>query len=333
MRNNLSFDILSLIIADLGEPIKHSGRWFYWHCPFHEGDHSPSFAVTPDNGRWFCFGCGKTGDAITWMIEYQKISKIEAIERVKTSGQAQFSKSISNNLSSCMRKKARPDRYQEIWSGIIEVCANNLWRSEGEQARSYLYRRGLKDLTIQSPFFRLGYSPGFETQGVWIDRGIVIPCFTTTNDLEIEYISYIKIRRLIGKPKYKKLPGGGANLSGLFGAEWAIGSDVLFLTEGEFDAMLLHQEAGNLIGVSTLGGAGDRLDFSRFGKYILSASHIITVYDSDPAGQKGADVWEKLSARVHRVQVPKGKDITDFWQADGDLAGWVMEVLKNLKIS
>ena len=163
--------------------------------------------------------------------------------------------------------------------------------------------------------------------GIPVERGIVLPCFTTTLDMDIEYVSYIKVRRPAGHPKYKKLSGNGAKLSGLYGAEWCAGSDVIFLTEGEFDCLLLCQEAGDLVGVGTLGGAGERFNFARFGKYILSAKRIFTVYDNDVAGQKGAQSWCEISQRVHVAQVPAGKDITDFWQIGGDLGAWVMKTI------
>jgi len=60
-------DLLGLIERDTGragrKSGRKSGRWVLFPCPFHD-DGTPSLAVTPDNGRWHCFGCGKGGDAL-----------------------------------------------------------------------------------------------------------------------------------------------------------------------------------------------------------------------------------------------------------------------------
>ena len=327
-------DIASIIEASLGQPNKKNSRWLFWSCPFHPGDHNPSLGVTPENGRWFCFACRKGGDAITWLMDFQGLSFKDACEQLgaRTLETPQSDKPPINSTKRANHPHY-PDHLRIGWAEVIAYCEEMLWEPNVTKARTYLQKRGLRDATLRSPYFRIGYSPGIEISGIWVDRGIVIPCFTTTNNLEVEYISYIKIRRPNDKPKYKKLPGNGANLSGLFGAEWAIGADILYLTEGEFDAMLLHQEAGDLVGVCTLGSASDQLNFARFGKYILAAKHIITAYDSDDAGRKGAEGWMKLSARVHCALIPQSKDITEFWESGGDLASWVMEILRDLGIT
>ena len=324
-------DLVSLVEATLHQPGKGSGRWIFWHCPFHMGDTTPSLGVCRDEGRWFCYSCRKGGDAISWLRNLQGLSFKDACEYL---GASTFQNS-SHTFQPAKTENPRhqPDDLQDAWTEIISKCEEILWQPVGQKALEYLNNRGLRDSTLKSPFFRIGYSPGIRVAGIWVDRGIVIPCFTTTDELAIEYISYLKIRRPDGKPKYKKLPGNGANLSGWFGAEWGLGADILFLTEGEFDAMLLHQEAGDLVGVCTLGGASERLNFARFGKYLLAAKHIIAAYDSDDAGKNGAGAWRTLSARVNCTQVPVGKDITEFWQAGGNLADWVMEVLKNLHLA
>lgn len=76
-----SADLAALVASDLGPPAKRHGRWLLWCCPFHD-DHEPSFGVTADNGRWHCFGCGKSGDAITWLMEREGLTFREACKRL-----------------------------------------------------------------------------------------------------------------------------------------------------------------------------------------------------------------------------------------------------------
>src|SRR5258708_6841710 len=69
-------DIVSLISEYL--PLKKMGRNFTTACPFHS-ENSPSFVVSPERQIWHCFGCGKGGDAFTFLMEYENLEFIEAL--------------------------------------------------------------------------------------------------------------------------------------------------------------------------------------------------------------------------------------------------------------
>lgn len=68
------------IVALLGEyiSVKKGGRNFKARCPFHE-EKTPSFMISPERQRWHCFGCGKGGDAFTFLMEYEHIEFPEAL--------------------------------------------------------------------------------------------------------------------------------------------------------------------------------------------------------------------------------------------------------------
>jgi DNA primase len=320
-------DLIRLLEIDLGPSMRRSGRYQFWHCPFHAGDKNPSFAVTEDNGRYHCFGCGKSGDAITWMREYKHLSFVEACSQLERGHSGIFANQ-SQRKNHPEQLKTMPDSLQATWKAVIKVCEKNLWSDIGKRARKYLNGRGLNDDTLHNPFFRIGYSPGIKINNIWIERGIVLPCFTVKSDLKIDFIHYIKIRRPSNKPKYKKLAGGGCSLSGLYGAQNLLGPDIIFFTEGEFDTLLLHQEAGDLLGVATLGGAPEKYKFGRFGKFIGAAKTIIVAYDMDPAGKKGQEYWQGLSERVKVIRIPTGNDITDYWISGGNLREWIFNILE-----
>lgn len=336
---NSSVNLIFIIEQDLNSPIKRSGKWAFFGCPFHD-DRDPSLGVTKD--RYYCFGCGASGDAINWMMEFRKLSFLDACKALSQNGIVIDTNYQRPHLTevNTVAKKDRPDDLQASWREIIDVCQGLLWSGSGAMARDYLHGRGLTDEVLKSPFFRVGYSEGQKIAGIWVDKGIVLPCFTVISDVSIDYVSYIKIRRgksWIYKPddtsKYRKLYGQGSNLFGLYGAEFVKGADIVFIVEGEFDSLLLHQEAGDLVGVCTLGGASSRFDWGHWGKYLSFAKWFFVAYDNDNAGDSGADAWQELSGRVKRVRIPegKGKDITDAWKAGVKLDDWVLSVLADNK--
>jgi len=77
-------DLVALIEHDLGPAVRHSGRWWWWRCPFHANgqEHTSSLGVTPDDGRWKCFGCGAIGNAIDWVMRRRSLSFLEACKEL-----------------------------------------------------------------------------------------------------------------------------------------------------------------------------------------------------------------------------------------------------------
>ena len=69
-------DIVGLISSYI--PLKKSGRNFTTNCPFHN-EKTPSFVVSPERQIWHCFGCGRGGDAYSFLMEYENIEFIEAL--------------------------------------------------------------------------------------------------------------------------------------------------------------------------------------------------------------------------------------------------------------
>src|SRR5712664_4897007 len=70
-------DIVEIIGARV--PLKKSGREFKACCPFHQ-EKSPSFTVSPDKQFYHCFGCGAHGTVIGFLMEYERMSFVEAVE-------------------------------------------------------------------------------------------------------------------------------------------------------------------------------------------------------------------------------------------------------------
>ena len=78
-RINDTADIVEIVSKYVD--LKQRGRNFFGLCPFHN-EKTPSFSVAPDKGIYHCFGCGNGGNAINFIMEYEKISFVEAIQQV-----------------------------------------------------------------------------------------------------------------------------------------------------------------------------------------------------------------------------------------------------------
>jgi hypothetical protein len=138
-----------------------------------------------------------------------------------------------------------------------------LWSDTGAKALAWLHdARGLTDATIRAAGLGYNGAERYEDRAawglldtgdgkrVWQPRGVVIPCDVGGA------IWYIKTRRPVGDPKYVHIPGGRP---ALYLAEKSLGKPDVFITEGEFDALLLWQTAWDVADVLTLGSASGRL--------------------------------------------------------------------------
>jgi DNA primase len=69
---------LASLVAERGIELRRKGRHLFARCPFHE-ERTPSFVVTPQRGLFHCFGCGVAGDAIGFLVRYDRVSFPEAV--------------------------------------------------------------------------------------------------------------------------------------------------------------------------------------------------------------------------------------------------------------
>lgn len=301
-------DLAALIERDLGQPVRREGRWLKWTCPFHADRKTPSLGVA--GNRWKCFGCGRLGDAIDWVRERDGLGFREACERLDTLDPPFVSRPVVHAQPSPASEPLAAWQNQAL--DVVSNCQAFLWSTTGARARAWLNRRGLTNQTVRR--WRLGFNPHDQkVAGLWVPRGILIPCLIG------DQMWYLKVRRAAGPPKYSQVSGGQI---ALFGAETLSGRDVAVVTEGEFDAMLLHQEAGELAGVVTLGSAAARLP-DAWVPHLLGVQRLLVAYDTDAAGAEGAAMWESISAHAQRLVPLAGKDVTDFYLAGGDLRAWV----------
>jgi DNA primase len=305
-------DVAALIEHDLGQPVRREGRWLKWTCPFHDDRKTPSLGV--GGNHWKCFGCGRSGDAIDWLREREGLSFREACQRLGSIDLVPASKKAASGQppSSSAPAAAWQDQALEV----VRTCQAVLWSDVGTKAWGWLSRRGLGNETIRR--WCLGFNPYDQKLcSLWVPRGIIIPC------LVAGHIWYLKVRRTNGRSKYSQVSGGQI---ALFGADTIANHETVGVTEGEFDAMLLHQEAGDLVGVATLRSAAARLP-DAWVPYLLGVQRLLVAYDTDAAGAEGAARWESICPHAQRIVPLAGKDVTDFYLAAGNLRAWVQFAL------
>ena len=305
-------DVRVLVEQDLGQPISRGARASLWKCPFHHERKGASLAVWADG--YHCFGaCASGGDVLDWLLKYRRLSFPEALD-ILGKAYTDRPKSIASVRGSTEPPSAE---WQEVARKVIEIAEDRLWSADGEPALAYLYRRGLTSRTIR--YARLGYLPkGYRDwqtiEGLQVPAGILIPWFTGGT------LWAVKARRAAGEPKYVQIAGGSAH--GLFNADALGNRECALLCEGEFDTLLAHQEAGQLVAAVSLGSAGTVLS-ARWYSELVMCREILVAYDSDATGDKGAARLCALSPRFRAIRVPEGKDITEFFQLNGDILQWV----------
>jgi len=134
----------------------------------------------------------------------------------------------------------------------------------------------------------------------------------------------VKVRVAAGGNKYPQVKG---SRPALYGAGRMGFRPVVVVCEGEFDALLTWQEAGGgsrapVVDVVTPGGA--RMGLAEWWlPFLMVAELVLVAFDVDAAGAAGAAAWRAMLARARRVRVAEGRDVTEFWQAGGEVRAWV----------
>ena len=314
-----NYDLRDVIAQDLGPPPVRSGRAALYKCPFHNERKGYSFAVWSDGYR--CFGkCDTSGDVFDWLVTYRRLTFAEALHLLDAPS---VSRQCNVRPASPEPTIARPpdDEWQQAARAVVSTAEDHLWSAEGEPALAYLLKRGLTTTTIREA--RLGFVPGDFRE--WREiAGLNVPCGITIPWLADGHLWAVKVRRAAGGPKYVQVAGGSTD--GLYNADALVGHHAALFCEGEFDALILQQEAGDLLASVTLGSATARLSGYWHDK-LVGQRTIFVSYDQDTAGERGMNRLLKLSPRFQPLLLPDGKDVTDFYLSGGDVYAWVAGAL------
>lgn len=319
--------------------LRHSGRTYSGLCPFHS-EKSPSFHVYPENGSFYCFGCGAGGDVITFM---RRIENLDYMESIRLLAQ-RAGMSVPENEADQGLAKAK-GRILEINRESARFYHTQLLGAPGTPGREYLLGRGLTPQTIRH--FGLGYAPdsrfalvnalsakGYTPEellqanvAVRASTGRVIDRFFARVmypiiDLRGNVIAFGG--RTLGdfKPKYLNTSDTLVfhKSTGLFAMNFAKNNakDGLILAEGYMDVIALHQ-AGFENAIATLGTALTTEQARLLARY---TDEVYLCYDSDEAGQKASSraipILRNVGLTVRVLNLSAGKDPDEFMRSYGE---------------
>ena len=309
--------------------LKKAGREFKACCPFHD-EKTPSFTVSPGKGFYHCFGCGMHGTAIGFLMEYDHMNFVEAIESLAGTLGVDVPRDESD-------RPAR--RYDELFSLMSNVDKH--WQAElrdHTKAIDYLKKRGVDGATARR--FGIGYAPDgwsnvldkFGKTPEAVDRllatGLIIRKDNGKHyDRFRERITF-PIRdqrgrcigfggRAIGdsEPKYLNSPETvlfhkGRELYGLFEARQALRQiDRLVVVEGYMDVVALVRHGIEFV-TATLGTATTSDHLNRLFRI---TENVVFCFDADRAGKAAA--WRALENAL--PQIREGRQIGFVFLPDG----------------
>jgi DNA primase len=342
--------------VDIAEVVGHhvnlvrGGQNLKGLCPFHQ-EKTPSFTVSPSRQIFHCFGCGAGGNVFTFLTRITGASFPEVV------------RDLAAKVGVDVPDSSGPERQTPAAAGRLEQLnleAGQWFRRQladsavGQEARSYLERRGIQPATIER--FGLGYArsewdslveamtkAGYR-QDELILSGLAAPrdaggrgrsggagCYDRFRGRVMFPIMDVR-RRVVGfggrvldeqGPKYLNSPETplfkkGTTLYGLDLARSAVtAAQTLVIVEGYFDVVALHQ-AGITHVVGTLGTALTPEHVQTIRRF---AHKVILLFDPDPAGVRAAlrtlDLFVNSGLSVKVVSLPPGDDPDTFVRARG----------------
>lgn len=332
--------------------VKKKGANYWACCPFH-GEKTPSFSISPSKGIYKCFGCGKAGDSVRFIMEIEGLGYGEALRHLaKKYGIEIQEKELTDDQ---VQKQNERESLFIVLDWAKDFFKKQLNESdEGRSiAKPYFKERGFSEATMDA--FELGYSPeawdllyktaikhGF-TEEIIQKAGLV----TQKNDEGKQFDRFrnrviFPIQNVSGKTiafgarilksdqknqaKYLNSPETEVYhksniLYGIFQAKNAIRTeDMCYLVEGYTDVISLHQ-AGVKNVVASSGTSLTVEQIKLIGRF---TKHITVLYDGDAAGIKaalrGLDLILEEGLQVNLVVFPEGHDPDSFVRKMGSEA-------------
>ena len=296
--------------------LEKRGRDFKGLCPFHN-EKTPSFHVFADH--YHCYGCGAHGDHFRWVMETEKASFPEAVERLAAEAGLEMPRSSPEAAEAARRIRD----LHEVADAVASAYQRRLFLPEGAAALAYLRKRGLSDSTIQK--FRLGFSgegrgalaADLGREGITPDRLVAVGAMKQEEGRAPVDMFFGRVMFPIADPRGRVIAFGGRLLGDgvpkyvnspetqlfkksrtLYGAEFVRDAlragQKLAVVEGYMDVIALA-EAGHGAAVAPLGTA-------------LTEEHLealwrldpcpVLCFDGDAAGARAAE-------RVMRMALPR----------------------------
>ena len=334
------------IVALIGEhgALKRQGTRWVGLCPFHQ-EKSPSFSVNAEQGLYYCFGCQRSGDAISFIRDVEHVDFVEAVRRLAD----RAGLTITEDAAVTAERQRRNPLYDAMAKAVDFYHQRLLSGPDGGRARDYLRSRGYDGDVVRA--FQLGWAPeGWDalaghlkvSDRVLTESGlgfvnrrgrrqdafrgrVIFPIFDPSG----------KAIALGGRilppagggasddgPKYKNSQDGPiyAKRRTLYGLNWAkadvVASGEVIVCEGYTDVIAFFG-VGLPRAVATCGTALGEEHFRVLGNF---ATRMVLAYDADAAGEAGATrvyEWERHhSVDVAVAALPVGADPADLARTD-----------------
>ena len=324
--------------------LKRRGANYVACCPFHN-EKTPSFSVSPTKGIYHCFGCGKTGSAVRFVMEHESMSYVEALKYLakKYGIEVREKEETPEEIASRQRRES----LMLVLDYTERFFQESLRTQEGRNlGYAYFKSRGLEDSTIEK--YGLGWSPmkgtalcekaleeGYKPEylvatGVCIqkDAGTLVDKFRERAMFPIHTVS----GRIIGfggrtlRSDYKERNIGKyvnspqtevydkkTTLYGIYFAKSEIARrDRCILVEGYLDVLSMHQ-----LGITNVvASSGTSLTVEQVSLIRKFTENVTIMYDGDAAGihaaERGIGLCLKGGLNVRVVLIPDGDDPDSF---------------------
>ena len=335
-RNDIE-SVLSPYIA-----LKRRGSNLVGLCPFHN-EKTPSFTVYPENGSYYCFGCGEGGDIITFTMKMENLDYIDAVRR------------LAEKAGLKMPEDSRDDKELKLRNDIYEVNSEAgrffhsvLMSDAGRKGLDYFLERGLTVKTIKH--FGLGFAPDdwhalenhLKAKGFsdYIIQAADLTARSEKKDSKGRHMTYDRFRNRIMFPiinihgkvigfSGRAMPGnekqGGKYINtsdtavykkshNMFALNFAkkVCSKQAILVEGNMDVIALHQ-AGFENAVAALGTSFTEEQARLLARY---TKEVVITLDADSAGEKATDrainILDPVGVEVRILRLPDCKDPDEY---------------------
>ncbi len=325
------------VVGEYVNLTKRSGSNRFGLCPFHS-EKTPSFSVSPDKQIYHCFGCGKGGGVINFIMEIENLSFPEAVEFLAKRVGMTMPEQEDNRDA----KKRR--RLLDLNRDAAKFFYSYLSKPEGKPALDYMQRRQILPQTAKR--FGLGYAPdtwdslikamselGYSEYEMF-DAGLVRKgkngghydtfrnrLMFPVIDVKGDFIGFSGRILGDGEPKYMNSPetmvfNKSRNLFALNLAKKSKSGHII-LAEGNVDVVMMHQ-AGFDGAVASLGTSLTPEQARLISHY---TSEVIIAYDNDGAGKKASQraigLLEKLDLKVKVLSMNGAKDPDEYIKTKG----------------
>ncbi len=334
-------DIVDII--DSHVPLKKSGSNFVARCPFHS-EKTPSFSVSRSKQFYYCFGCGASGNAIGFLMEYNHLDFVEAVEDLARS----IGVDVPREEAGIQHRSKDKNDLSAVYSILNQAAcfySDSLRKGQkGKKAVDYLKSRGVSGQVARD--FMLGYSPaewgtlaGMHDHKLLLNAGLLVNKDGGQHYDRFRGRLMFPIRdkrgRVVGfggrvlddsMPKYLNSPETpvfekGREVYGLYEMlEKKTKPEKILVVEGYMDVISLAQ-FGIHNAVATLGTATSKAHIDLLFRFV---SELVLCFDGDSAGRKAA--WRAVEAalpslrdgrQVRIMLLPQGADPDSLLREEG----------------